>query len=80
MGKPLNCTTSLSPGQVDPVTGSTAVVLPTQEAQLAFADTWQTGMWGESGAATLHFQAVSAVGSKLPLQGNDQPHASCLSW
>lgn len=34
------------------------------------------GVW----KATPHFQAVSAVGSELPLQGNAQPHASCLSW
>lgn len=35
MGKPLNCTTSLSAGRADPVTNSSAAVLQTQEAQLA---------------------------------------------
>lgn len=35
---------------------------------------------GRAWKATLHFQAVSAVESELPLQGNVQPHAFCLRW
>lgn len=63
MGKLLNRTTSLSAGWVDPAAISTTEVLLTQEAQLAFADTWETRMCGEPGKPLCIFRLFQQEGA-----------------